>query len=406
MRTSLRILCSVLAVVALAPAVRAESLRTRLGNASQTVGIAGGSAFNALADVIANTAARSIPNISGSAGFTYRYNKDLDVFERSSDTLGPIFLERPDTLGRNKFNVNLSWTYVEFNQYDGQDLGNLQGADPIVLRRTTGGTPVGFAANTLQYRIGLQNNVSSISLTYGILDDLDVNLLLPLISTSFHVGVTTQQVQTAGTDAVFAPDRGPALNGGTGGTAFGVGDMLLRFKYRLEDIGYMRHALGLQFRLPSGDKANFQGTGDFEASPSYYASTVIWGGRVEPYFNAAVDLNANDVAQSQARYGCGVDLDVLRSFNVNFSFLGRSEFSREAPASDTSFLHLASNGALVQEPLLGLNFGRNDFFDASLGFRWAVWDRLMVFANAIVPLNSSGLRNDTAIPTAGIEGTF
>jgi hypothetical protein len=405
-RTSLRILCSVLVVVALAPGARAESLRTRLGNASQTVGIAGGSAFNALADVIANTAARSIPNITGSAGFTYRYNEQLDVFERTSDTLGPLFLERPDTLGRNKFNVNLSWTYVEFNQYDGQDLGNLQGSDPIVLRRTAGGQPVGFAANTLQYRIGLQNNVSSLSLTYGILDDLDVNLLVPLISTSFEVGVQSQQVATAGPDGVFSSDVGPALNGRTGGTAFGVGDILLRGKYRLPDLGYMRQALGLQFRLPSGDKANFQGTGDFEVSPAYYVSTVIWGGHVEPYANVAVDANASDVAQSQARYGCGVDFDTIRSLNFNFSFLGRSEFSREAPASDTSFLALAPDGSLVQQPLLGLNFSRQDFFDASIGFRWAVWERLMVFANAIVPLNTSGLRNDTAIPTVGVEGVF
>jgi len=38
--------------------------------------------------------------VSASAGFTYRYNPQLEVFERTSDTLGPLFLERPDTLGR------------------------------------------------------------------------------------------------------------------------------------------------------------------------------------------------------------------------------------------------------------------------------------------------------------------
>ena len=30
----------------------------------------------------------------------------------------------------------------------------------------------------------------------------------------------------------------------------------------------------------------------------------------------------------------------------------------------------------------------------------------MVYANGIYALNDSGLRNDTVIPAAGIEGTF
>jgi hypothetical protein len=396
----------VLAVLALAGGARAESLRGKLSSASQTVGIAGGSAFDALADVMADTAARNIPIVSASAGFTYKYNAALDVFERSSETLGPIFLERPDTIGRSKFNVNVSWQYVQFDAYDGQDLNDLNNTNPIVLRQTTGGSTVGFAANRLQYRIGLSNQIAAVNLTYGILDDLDVNVLVPLISTSLDVGVTTQQVATAGPDASFTSSTGPVLNGRTQGTAFGVGDVLLRFKYRLPNLDFVRNGLGLQFRMPSGRQDEFQGTGNFEVSPAYFASTVFFHDRIEPYFNAAVDLNTDDVSQSQARYGLGVDIDVVRSFGVNFAFLGRSEFSREAPKSATSFLALAPNGALVQEPLLGLDFGRNDFFDASIGFRWVVWRQVMLFANAIVPLNSAGLRNDTAIPTVGLEGTF
>ena len=93
-----------------------------------------GSAFDALAEAIAVTNANNIPVISASAGFTYRYNPQLEVFERSAETLGPIFLERPQTLGQGKFNVNLSWQYVEYNEFDGQSLRNLHGNGPIVLR--------------------------------------------------------------------------------------------------------------------------------------------------------------------------------------------------------------------------------------------------------------------------------
>jgi len=66
----------------------AASLRDRLRASSLTVGIAGGSAFDALADNIADTAARNLPIISGSAGYTYRYNPQLEIFERTSETSG------------------------------------------------------------------------------------------------------------------------------------------------------------------------------------------------------------------------------------------------------------------------------------------------------------------------------
>jgi len=103
----------------------AASLRDRLAGASQTVGLASGSAFDSLASVIADTAARSIPVVSASAGFTYQFNPQLEVFERTSETLGPIFLERPDTLGRSKININVSSQYVQFDAFDGTSLRRL-----------------------------------------------------------------------------------------------------------------------------------------------------------------------------------------------------------------------------------------------------------------------------------------
>ena len=206
MSRSLRTILTLVAVCAVGrPA--AASLRDNLARASETVGINSGSAFDALAEAIAITNANNIPVVSASAGFTYRYNPQLEAFERSAETLGPIFLERPETLGQGKFNVNLSWQYVQYDEYDGQSLGNLQGNGPIVLRNVdAAGNLLGFQADRLQYRLGLQNNIVAFSFTYGILDNLDVNLLLPLIATSLDVGVTRQQVQTAGPDGTFAPN--------------------------------------------------------------------------------------------------------------------------------------------------------------------------------------------------------
>src|SRR5437870_6528177 len=143
------------------------SLRDRLRASSLTVGIAGGSAFDALADNIADTAARNLPIISASAGYTYRYNPQLEIFERTSDTLGPLFMERPDTLGRGKLNVNVSYQYVRLNQLDGRDTSSLESRDPIVIRVTdVTGALQGFTANRLRYNFDLVNHIVGLSVTY------------------------------------------------------------------------------------------------------------------------------------------------------------------------------------------------------------------------------------------------
>ena len=384
----------------------AASLRDRLRASSLTVGIAGGSAFDALADNIADTAARNLPIISGSAGYTYRYNPQLEIFERTSETLGPLFLERPDTLGRGKLNVNVSYQYVQFDEFDGRSIKRLEAQDPIVIQEfDSAGNLLRSTANRLRYGLKIHSNIGSLSLTYGLLDNLDVNLLLPVIDTDFAVGVQSQVIAMALPGGGFSAAPEPLRIGRTQGNAVGIGDILLRGKYQFPAMeGGVRSAAGLQLRLPSGNENDFQGTGDFEASPFLYLSTILWS-HVEPHANLGVDLRTDNVERSQARYGLGADVDVTRRIGISLAFLGRSQFKESAPASDTSFLHLTSAG-VQQRPLLGVSFDRKDFFDLSFGARAVVWRQIMVFANGIYALNDDGLRNGTVIPTAGVEGTF
>jgi hypothetical protein len=404
-RTVLRtVVVAILAVLAAAPA-HALSLRDRFSATARGVGLEGGGAFDALGDAIADTAARNLPVVSASAGFTYRYNPQLEVFERTSETLGPLFLERPDTLGQGKFNVNVSFQYVELNELDGVRTNELEARDPIVIRVTDlDGTLRGFTAERLRYNFKLINHIVGISATYGLLDDLDLNILVPIIFTDFDVTATRQQLFVAGPDAVFEPRPRPPFGAGLNGHKNGIGDILLRAKYQLPRWDILRSAMGLQLRLPSGNQDDFQGTGSFEAGPFLYLSTVL-GGRVEPHANLGVDLKAEDVEGSQARYGLGVDVDVTRRIGIALAFLGRSEFTESASADETAFLHLTPSGP-APRPLLGIEFDRKDFFDLSFGFRVVVWRQIMLFANGIYALNDDGLRNDVVIPMGGVEGTF
>ena len=60
--------------------------------------------------------AADFPAISTVPGFTYRYNPQIDEFERSSASLGPVFVERAHTLGQGKFDLGFSYLFVDFDE--------------------------------------------------------------------------------------------------------------------------------------------------------------------------------------------------------------------------------------------------------------------------------------------------
>src|SRR5262249_7060058 len=45
------------------------------------------------------------PVTSTAPGYTYSYNPELGLFERSSGSLGPVFGERAETVGRGRFDL-------------------------------------------------------------------------------------------------------------------------------------------------------------------------------------------------------------------------------------------------------------------------------------------------------------
>jgi len=70
-------------------------------------------------------ATADFPAISTVPGLSYRYNPDLQAFERSSGSLGPVYVERPQTLGRGKLDIGIAYLYINFDELDGDDLDGL-----------------------------------------------------------------------------------------------------------------------------------------------------------------------------------------------------------------------------------------------------------------------------------------
>ena len=152
----------------------------------------------------------------------------------------------PRRSGRGKFNVNVSCQYVEFNQFDGDRPRATSRARPDRAAHTSTRPATSWASrpNRSQYRLGLRNNIAAFSFTYGVLDNLDVNLLLPRHRHGARGRRSTaQQVQTAGPDGIFAPDTGP-LHGRLGrrATPSASATCCCALKYQLPRFDWLRSA--------------------------------------------------------------------------------------------------------------------------------------------------------------------
>ena len=64
----------------------------------------------------------TFPIGSSSGGFTYTFDETLGVYNRTTQSFGPIFAERPLTLGKNKFALAVNYQHASWDRFEGRDL--------------------------------------------------------------------------------------------------------------------------------------------------------------------------------------------------------------------------------------------------------------------------------------------
>jgi hypothetical protein len=134
-----------------------------------------------MGDALAESIGRSLPLTAASAGITFRFDKETHAFERETEVLGQLFLERPRPLGRNKWNVSVSYQWVHVDRVDGVAMDELRDTrfieDPV--------EPSDFIFQ--RFDVDLTTHEMTTSVTYGVTDDLDVNLTLPVLESRLTV---------------------------------------------------------------------------------------------------------------------------------------------------------------------------------------------------------------------------
>lgn len=401
MKRALAVLALVAACVAAAPDARADELRdvfratTPTGRRVRTV-------LSPLGRLLADQMSRAVPVTSGSPGVTFRFDYASGAFERETEVLGQLFVEQAKPIGRGKWNVRMNWSYIDFQSIDGMDLDDLSDTHPPMVTRIGG---IQGTVRVPKLSVGIVTNQVTTSATVGLTDDLDVDLTIPVLYSDLDF------------DLDLKPTAAPLQQDDQGLDHFGVGDILLRAKYRLLYGDHGTIAGGLQLRFPSGSRDDFQGAGVWEVSPAFYATSASYplGGpfRVRGHLNAIVDLNASDIARSQARASLGLDLHIGSRATLGLAFLAREPFAKVGGPGSFDWPRCRANpttgacaGPITYAPVFGLSRGRPSFYDLAIGGRVLLWkDTLIGFASVIVPLNDDGFRAE-AIPVIGIEAAF
>src|SRR5262245_55135249 len=105
-----------------------------------------------------------LPVPANSASFTYSFNNELGVFERSSGSLGPVFLDRAETLGEGRFDLTFSYQFANLTNLNGDSFG--QQLQFGFVHQFPDGTAAGGTFKGKEF--SLKENVFSFDGTYGI----------------------------------------------------------------------------------------------------------------------------------------------------------------------------------------------------------------------------------------------
>ncbi len=370
--------------------------------------------------------AADFPALSTVPGFTYAFNPELDEFERSSNSLGSVFVERPRTIGAGRFALGVSYAFVDFQELDGEDLDGLSfnlthgdccpgsavgedgegfpsHGDPIFEKDT---------ADIIFENFSLESHVASFFGTYGISERWDINFLLPVVSTSLDVRALARLNNEASSKAFgrgihyFDNEAGVTLaNDYIDSNKAGIGDLLLRTKYHLVQYAEFNAAAGLALRLPTGDEDDFQGLGDTVVSPFFGASYEY--DKFHVHVSGGIDINGDDLDRSRVRYGLGASYHVIEELAFIVDIIGSSQLATDKLSVEIRrHRNDPVTGEIFElEPVTQTAGLRTDIIDLAIGFKAAPFDSFTLFAQFLVPLNNDGLRTDF-IPMGGLEFSF
>ncbi len=356
----------------------------------------------------------TVPLPSPAAGFTFRFDPSTGVFQRTTQSFGPILASRADTIGAHRLSIGFAAQRFTFDVVEGLDLRQVPAVFTHDNAELLGGRQdVVTTVNSIE----ATTNQFTTFFTIGITDRFDVSVALPIVSNSLTV-VSDATIQRLGTTNPLTHFFRQA-NGDVGneriftaiGSASGIGDVTVRLKALAASPGRGAAAVGVDVRLPTGDAMNLLGTGAPGVQPFAILSTTV--DRVSPHLNVGYQWNGTSVLAGnpatgesanfpdQAAYAAGFDVAANPHLTLAFDLLGRYLVHAERLRADD--FHALDGKSVFRN----ISFAQSSFneLSGSFGLKLNIVDRLLFDANLLFALDDHGVR-DKVTPLVGFEYSF
>jgi hypothetical protein len=367
----------------------------------------------------------TFPLGSSSAGFTYTFDPELGVFNRSTETFGPVFSERPLTAGKGKFSFGVTQLHATYDRFEGQDLreGDIKlylthqdvNDDGSLLDPS-----VWFEGDIIEsaLSIDLKNDTTVLYANYGVSDRFDVGLAVPYsrLDLSARIDARIEHLATAPDPFVvhtFPQGEGDDLSFFESGSAEGVGDIVLRGKYNFHRGAKSSVAAAADVRLPTGDSDDLLGAGATQLKLYAIASSVA-SKRFSPRIAAGYTYStggADFVGElpDEFNYSVGFDAGLHSRATFTADFLGRTLIDADRLVlRERTFENVLRSDSTVRQTIRispEITTGNLNVMLGSAGVKVNPVGRLLVMVNLLFGLGDSGLQ-DSVTPVFGIDYSF
>jgi hypothetical protein len=224
------------------------------------------------------------------------------------------------------------------------------------------------------------------------------------------VNATVLRLATGSTSPIHTFPNGTINQTFTGsGDASGIGDVLLRTKYRFLSTGGGGLAAGVDVRLPTGDDQNLLGTGATQATLTFIGSST--NGRLAPHFNVGYTASSSgDLVDIPNEFGYRIGTEFLASpvVTLNADLIGRTLIDVDRLQwGDNEFTYRNSSGSTFTTTFRELNSTNNalNLTTLAVGGKFNVTGNLLVNANVLFALTSRGLTSRVT-PVIGFDYSF
>ena len=359
----------------------------------------------------------SLPVSATSGGATFRFEGGVPV--PTSGSPGPIFAERAQTLGKGRIFIGANINRLHFETLRGVSLNGVQMV--FTHQNVTGAecdsivgascAPYGVPAHEndvidLNLALDIDMTVTSFFLSFGLLDRVDIGVVLPVVSTSLTGTSDAQIVPFGGTTAQHffgGTAANPELSTSrfVQGAATGIGDIATRVKINFSRSERTSFSVLGDARFPTGSEDDLLGSGHFSLRALGILSSRF--GAFTPHANIGYLFRNSDQQNDAVLATVGFDhlmapwatlaVDLVSELQV-----GETKLTLPGPVTyDKPFVRTINVTNIPNQ--------RDDLINGSFGFKFNTQSGIILVANTLWPLNRGGLRPNV-IWTAGLEYNF